>query len=76
MSASRGATSGPHSGSSSVVALIVDPFPWNEVEAFAIALSGSGYRLLPTSAPRAEGRDGWAASYDFEAMRQKAQKSI
>ena len=56
-----------------VVALIVDPFPWNEVEEFAIALAGSGFRLLPTAAPRAEGRDGWAASYDFEAMRKKAQ---
>jgi hypothetical protein len=56
-----------------VVAFVVDPFPWNEVEAFAIALAGSGYRLLPTSGHRAEGHEGWAASYDFEAMRKKAQ---
>ena len=56
-----------------VVAMIVDPFPWDEVEAFAIALAGSGFRLLPTSAPRREDGTGWAASYDFEAMRKKTQ---
>lgn len=55
-----------------VVSLVVDPFPWNEVEDFALALADSGFRLLPASAPRAEGRDGWTASFDFEAMRQKA----
>lgn len=56
-----------------VVAFVIDPFPWEEVEDFAIALAGSGFRLLPTSAPRAEGRRDWAAAYDFEAMRKKAQ---
>jgi hypothetical protein len=56
-----------------VVAMIVDPFPWDEVEAFAVALAETGFRLLPTSAPRREGGAGWAASYDFEAMRKKTQ---
>ncbi len=56
-----------------VVALVVDSFPWNEVEEFAIALIGSGFRLLSASAPRADGRADWAASYDFEVMRRKAQ---
>jgi hypothetical protein len=55
-----------------VVALVVDPFPWNEVEEFAIALAGSGFRLLPASSWEGEDR-GWAVSYDFEAMRKKAQ---
>ena len=56
-----------------VVAMIVDPFAWDEVEAFAIALAGSGFRLLPTLAPEREDGSGWAASYDFEAMRKKTQ---
>ena len=56
-----------------VVAMIVDPFPWDEVEAFAVALADSGFRLLPTGAPRGEDGRGWAASYDFEAMRKKTQ---
>lgn len=56
-----------------VVSMIVDPFAWDEVEAFAVALAGSGFRLLPTSAPRREDGPGWAASYDFEAMRKKTQ---
>jgi hypothetical protein len=55
-----------------VVAFVVDPFRWDEVEDFAIALAGSGFRLLPTSAHEAVG-GGWVASYDFEAMRKKAQ---
>lgn len=59
-----------------VVALVVDPFPWNEVEDFAIALAGNGFRLLPASAFR-EADPGdpshWAVSYDFEAMRRKAE---
>jgi hypothetical protein len=56
-----------------VVALVVDPFPWNEVEDFAAALAASGFRLLPASLWRGEGTTDWAASYDFEAMRKKAQ---
>jgi hypothetical protein len=56
-----------------VVALAIDPFPWNEVEDFARALSGSGFRLLPVSLWPGEEEKPWAASYDFEAMRKKAQ---
>lgn len=56
-----------------VVALIVDPFPWDQIEDFAIALAGTGFRLVPASAPKKAGGGGWAASYDFEAMRKKAQ---
>lgn len=56
-----------------VVAMIVDPFAWDEVEAFSIALAEAGFRLLPTLAPRSEDGAGWAASFDFEAMRKKTQ---
>lgn len=61
-----------------VVAFVIDPFPWHEVEDFAIALAGSGFRLVPASAFEAEEGDqaqprGWAMSFDFEAMRKKAQ---
>jgi hypothetical protein len=58
-----------------VVAMIIDPFPWHEIESFASALAGSGFRLLPTSAPspKGEGARDWVASYDFETMRKKAQ---
>jgi len=35
-----------------VVALAIDPFPWHEVEDFAIALAGTGFRLLPVSLRR------------------------
>jgi hypothetical protein len=56
-----------------VVAMVVDPFPWHEVEDFAIALATSGFRLLPASLWAGESGKDWAASYDFEAMRKKAQ---
>jgi hypothetical protein len=56
-----------------VVALVVDPFPWNEVEDFAVALAASGFRLLTASLWTGESGRDWAASYDFEAMRKKAQ---
>ncbi|HEU5118079.1 MAG TPA: hypothetical protein VFT74_15760, partial [Isosphaeraceae bacterium] len=56
-----------------VVALAVDPFPWSEVEDFAVALAGSGFRLLPVSLWKSQEGAGWSASYDFEAMRKKAQ---
>lgn len=56
-----------------VVALVVDPFPWHEVEDFAAALAASGFRLLTASLWRGESGKDWAASYDFEAMRKKAQ---
>jgi len=44
-----------------VVTLIIDPFPWNEVEDFAIALAGSGFRLLPASLWGGEVGKDWAA---------------
>ncbi len=50
-----------------VVSLMVDPFPWDEVEAFAISLRREGFRLLACDQP--EG--GW--SYDFERMRKTTQ---
>ena len=50
-----------------VVSLMVDPFPWDEVESFAIALKRQGFRLLACDQP--EG--GW--SYDFERMRKTTQ---
>lgn len=46
-----------------IVTLMVDLFPWHEIESFAIALQENGFRLLPTPKPTA----GW--SYDFESMR-------
>jgi len=55
-----------------VVALAVDPFLWHEVEDFAIALADSGFRLLPVSLIKVEGRRERVASFDFEVMRKKA----
>jgi hypothetical protein len=55
-----------------VVSLAIDPFAWNEVEDFAVALAEAGFRLLPASLPKVEG-GGRAASYDFEVMRKRAQ---
>jgi hypothetical protein len=56
-----------------VVSLVVDPFPWNEVEDFAIALAGSGFRLLPASLWDGWPGTDWTASYEFESMRKKAE---
>lgn len=53
-----------------VVSFAIDPFPWEEVESFALALADSGFRLLPMSLWR-PGTADWAASYDFEEMRRK-----
>jgi hypothetical protein len=50
-----------------IVAMVVDPFPWDEIEAFATALPAHGLRLLPAMAP------GGAPSHDFEEMRKAAQ---
>jgi hypothetical protein len=50
-----------------VVSMVVDPFPWDEVESFAAALQQHGFRLLPAEPP--EGK----LSYDFEPMRKAAQ---
>jgi hypothetical protein len=59
-----------------VVSMIIDPFPWHEVESFATALADIGLRLLPASAPlylREDGSKEPRLSYDFEAMRKQAQ---
>jgi hypothetical protein len=50
-----------------VVSMVVDPFPWDEVESFAAALQEQGLRLLPAPMPGGEG------SYDFEVMRKAAE---
>ncbi len=56
-----------------VVAMAVDPFPWDEVEEFAAELSAAKFRLLPVAPPKdAAARERWP-SYDFEAMRKKTQ---
>lgn len=47
-----------------VVSLIVKPFPWDEVESFAIALQEQGFRFLPCLAE---------PSYSFEQMRRATQ---
>lgn len=56
-----------------VVSLMVDLFPWDEVESFAIALQQNGFRLLPSRKPKPgktfEG--GW--TFDFERMRRTTQ---
>jgi hypothetical protein len=50
-----------------VISVMVDPFPWEEVESFAIALQERDFRLLACQAP--EG----GYSYDFERMRKTTQ---
>lgn len=44
------------------ISMIVDAFPWNEIESFADALQVNGFRLLPAT-------PGGGLSYDFERMR-------
>ena len=58
-----------------VVSLAVDPFAWNEVEDFAVALGKAGFRLLPAALPKVVGGAPARrlASYDFEVMRKQAQ---
>ena len=46
-----------------VVSMIVDLFPWDEVESLAAALQEHGFRLLPARCPEKDQR------YDFEEMR-------
>jgi hypothetical protein len=48
-----------------VVSLIVDPFPWDEVESFALALQERGFRLLPCKPKE--------LSHNFEEMRKATQ---
>jgi hypothetical protein len=53
-----------------VVTMVVDPFPWHEVESFAVALRQLGLRLVPASPPRDED-DRPYLSFDFDLMRQR-----
>ncbi len=53
-----------------VVAMIVDPFAWHEVEAFATALAEQGLRLLPATPPLLE-EQRRGLTYDFERMREQ-----
>lgn len=51
-----------------VICMIVDPFPWNEIEEFAAGLSEAGLRLLPARPP--DNEDGTPElCFDFERMR-------
>ena len=50
-----------------VVSMMVDPFPWDEVESFAMALQREEIRLLPCNKP--EG----GLTFDFERMRKTTQ---
>lgn len=55
-----------------IITFIIDPFAWDEIESFAIALrkiGKHGFRLLPSPAP--EG----GLSYDYERMRKTTQNS-
>jgi hypothetical protein len=53
-----------------IVSLIVDPFPWHEVEDFAAALRRNDLRLLPANLPEIEaGQRG--LTHDFERMREQ-----
>ena len=54
-----------------VVALIVDPFPWHEVETFAAALTGIDLRLLPAMLPKIDD-ERRGPTYDFERMREQS----
>jgi hypothetical protein len=53
-----------------VVSLIVDPFPWREVEQFATALADAGLRLLPATPPLLD-EETRGLTYDFERMREQ-----
>jgi hypothetical protein len=54
-----------------VVAFMADLFPWHEVEEFAYALQGTGFRLLPVYAGDDE-NEGPLNFFDFESMRKRA----
>jgi hypothetical protein len=51
-----------------VVSMVVDPFPWEEIESFARSLQANGLRLLPAYLSIDE------ATYEFEKLRRTAQK--
>lgn len=50
-----------------VVSMVVKPFPWHEIESFAVALQEQEFRLLPAQWPMK------GIPYDFEVMRKAAQ---
>lgn len=50
-----------------VVTMVVKPFPWHEIENFAVALQERELRLLPAQWPMK------GIPYDFEVMRKAAQ---
>lgn len=57
-----------------VVSLMIDLFPWKEIESFADALQEHDFRLLPCQPPapiREGSKRGY--SYDFERMRKTTQ---
>lgn len=55
-----------------VVTMVIQPFPWHQIEAFAVALQALGLRLLPAEPPKDE-QDQPIASFDFELMRRRTQ---
>jgi hypothetical protein len=55
-----------------VVTMVIDPFPWHEIEAFAVALRAVGLRLVPASPPK-DDNDKPYFSFDFELMRKRTQ---
>lgn len=57
------------------VSMTIDPFPWNEVEEFAAALSSHGLRLIPARPPDDE--DGTPTmTFDFERMREQTRVGV
>lgn len=56
-----------------VVAMVIDPFPWHEIESFAAKLAASGFRLLPVSPPEGATEVDRRPAYDFEVMRKATQ---
>ena len=53
-----------------VVSLIVDPFPWDEVERFAARLREAEIRLLPAALPKLDD-ERRGPTHDFEKMREQ-----
>ena len=51
-----------------VVALIADPFPWAEIEGFAVALAADGYRMVPVAPPKLGEDDRRGLTFDFQRM--------
>jgi hypothetical protein len=53
-----------------VVSLIVDPFPWDQVESFAARLREAEMRLLPAALPKLDD-ERRGPTHDFERMREQ-----